>query len=413
MSRRFCCSTTRNLVHIPAAAAGTLLLVARLLDAVIDLSIGSLVDRTQTRWGRTRPYLLFSPLPFAVFVVLTFAVPAGIAPIWQLVWGYVTYNILGILYSFGSIPFSAMMPMISSDPNVRIQLGALRSFNAAITVILATVFTVPLVHYFGGGDDRKGYGIVAGVVGLMAFLMMTNTFLFCRERFKGEPRPPLRFFDQWRSLRVSRAWQVCLAFATLNFVRFGVLIAGTTYFCLAVLHRPWMISVLLPCVSGTLAIGSILAPPLLKRFGIRGTCQAAILAAMPLTAALPFFEAQPIVFIALFVTASVLLSLTMTAIFTMSAECVEYHEWKTGWRDEGMLAAGIAVAIKIGMAIGTSLLAYGLALGHYTPGHVTSGARLAIRMSFYGWPLMVYALQLAVIRYWPVDRPPAERVAVG
>ena len=103
-----------NVVGLPAAAVGTIFLVARLMDAVIDMGVGIAVDRTRSRWGRTRPYFLFTALPYALLFVATFAVPAGWNQTAQLAYAFITFKLLGIVMSFGSIPYSALLIMGSS-----------------------------------------------------------------------------------------------------------------------------------------------------------------------------------------------------------------------------------------------------------------------------------------------------------
>ena len=131
-----------------------------------------------------------------------------------------------------------------------------------------------------------------------------------------------------------------------------------------------MISILLPTLSGTLLVGAFIAPPVLRRFGMRrGNTTALVLAAL-LYLVLPLFEASPWAFITIYVAASLLLSITMTAIFAMASESVDFHHWRFGVRHEGLLAAGVSFAIKVGMAFGAAAVAYALAFGGYSPENV-------------------------------------------
>ena len=109
------------------------------------------------------------------------------------------------------------------------------------------------------------------------------------------------------------------------------------------------------------------------------------------------------IFLAVFVLSSLCVSVTMVGIFTMAADSVDWHEWKCGTRNEGLLSSGISLATKVGMALGTAAIAYTLALSGYQAHAVSDGARAAIRWSYYGWPIAIYALQLVVILFWPMD----------
>jgi GPH family glycoside/pentoside/hexuronide:cation symporter len=392
-----------DVAHLPAAAVGTLFLLARLMDAAIDLGVGLMVDKTRSRWGRTRPYFLFGAAPYCAFIVLTFLAPdfdlAG-----RLVYAYLTFNFLGILFSFGAVPYSALMPMITRNARDRLHLGSMRSVGTSVSVIVATAATMPLVQLFGGGNPKRGFALVSVLFAAFSMVAILNLFANCRERFHDNSPQTARILPSIGRMLCNRAWLVTFIFTVLNFVRFGAVLSVTAYFAINVLNRPWMISVLLPAVSGTLLLGAFIAPPVLTRTGIRAGCAGAIIAALVLYCALPFTEGSPVLFLAVFLTASVLISLTMTSIFTMAADSVDYHERKYRTRNEGLLSSGISLSTKIGMALGASGVAYTLAAAGYEPQAVSALARSAIRWSYYGWPVAVLLLQLLCIAFWPADR---------
>ena len=391
-----------NVALLPVAAVGTLFLTARLFDAGVDLGVGILVDRTRSRWGRTRPYILFTGLPFCLLFVLTFMVPDW-SETGRLVYAFVTFNLLGILFSFGAVPYSALMPMLTAAPDQRLQLSSLRSMGTALSVILATAATMPLVGALGGGDEERGFLLTAILFALVALALIYNLYWNTRERHYDHAPANFSIKTAVRDMLRNRAWLVAFIFCVLNFVRFGAVLSVTAFFAIEVMRQPWMISILLPAVSGTLLLGAFLAPPILRRTGIRYGCLGAIILAIALYLVLPFTEASPGLFIALFLAASVAISVTMTAIFTMAADSVDYNEWKNGHRNEGLLSSGISLATKVGMALGTAAVAYTLAYAGYEAGAVTETARQAIRWSYYGWPIAVLAVQAVVILFWPMD----------
>src|SRR4029453_7668866 len=150
-------------------------------------------------------------------------------------------------------------------------------------------------------------------------------------------------------------------------------------------------------LSGTLLVGAFFAPPILRRFGMRLGNSTALLLAALLYVVLPLFGASPWSFITIYVAASLLLSITMTAIFAMASDSVDFHHWRFGVRHEGLLAAGVSFAIKVGMAVGASAVAYALALGGYSPENVTPQAKHVMAWLYYGIPLGVFALQIVCI----------------
>jgi len=385
---------------LPAAAAGTLLLASRLLDAGFDPVVGLMVDRTRSRWGRTRPYFLFGAIPFAILCVATFwSPPVGEAG--RIVWAAASFVVVGLLFSLINIPYNALMPMMTLARDERLQLSGLRAAGTAASVIVATAATMPLVSYFGGGSQARGFVIVIGIFAGITALSTLNLFFSCREAVaEPDDNEAPAVLPAIALMFRNRTWLVVFAFAFLNFVRFGAVLAVTAFFAINVLRQPWMISILLPAVSGTLLIGAAIAPPYMRRLGIRRANLLALVVALGLYVLLPFVEAAPKLFLAVYVSASIVLSLTMTAIFAMAAEAVDDHERLFGVRQEGLLSAGITLALKVGMALGGAIIAYGLAAAAYDPRAVTEGARGMMRILYYGPAYVTIVLQIVVNAFY-------------
>jgi GPH family glycoside/pentoside/hexuronide:cation symporter len=230
------------------------------------------------------------------------------------------------------------------------------------------------------------------------------TFLNCHERYTVQGEVPGSIRTSIGQMFRNQAWASVSSFAVLNFVRFGAILSLTPFFAIHVLKQPWMISILLPTLSGTLLVGAFFAPAILRRLGMRFANTVALAVAGALYLALPLFESSPWGFITIYIAASLLLSITMTATFAMASESVDFHHWRFGIRNEGLLAAGIAFAIKAGMAVGGAAVAYALAIGGYSPQNVTPQAKEVMSWVYYGIPLIVFALQIICIQFYPVDR---------
>lgn len=392
-----------DVAGLAAAAIGTLFLTSRLLDAAVDLGVGIWVDKTRSRWGRTRPFLLFTGPLFCIAFVLTFMVPPDWSDGARLAYAWVTFYILGVLFSLGSVPISALLPMLSAKPSERLQLSSIRAGLSALSVIVATAATIPLVGWLGGGNEWRGFAILAAIFAALSLALILNAFFACREYVHDETPPGFAVLPAVKLMLGNQAWIVTFLYAVLNFIRFGTMLSVTAYFAIEVLRAPWAIGVLLPAVSGTLVVGSMIAPAIFRRTGMRKGCLGALAIAIALTLMLPFLERQTALFLTVFVLSSLSVSVTMVGIFTMAADSVDWHEWKTGTRNEGLLSSGISLATKVGMALGTAAIAYTLALAGYEAGAVSDSARDAIRWSYYGWPVAVYLVQMVVILFWPMD----------
>lgn len=406
-----------DVVHLPAAAVGTVFLVARMLDAVIDPAVGLAVDKTRSRWGRTRGYFLFTAVPYAVVTAMLFNVPAFKGS-WggqtaQIIYAFATFKALGLLMSLQAIPYTALMPMMTLDTGDRLKLSGMRSIGTSISVVLGTAAVKPLVDLIGSGNAQRGFGAVALLFAAIGLCATFALFRNCRERFEDGTSPRFAILPAVGAMLRNRAWLVCFLFCLFYFVRFGVMMSATPYFASAVLRRPWMMAIMLPAVSGMLLLSSFVAPPFYNRFGIRRGCLLVLSAAAVLFALLPLVEGAVPLFLALYFAACLATSITIVAAFTMIAETVDHHERRTGTRREGLLSSGISLATKVGMALGTAGFAYLLGAVGYAPEAVSDAARGAIRWAYYGSAVVLLSAQVAIVFFWPEREEPAQGTFVG
>ena len=392
-----------NIIGLPAAAIGTVFLVARLMDAVIDMLVGIAVDKTRSRWGRTRPYFLFTAVPYALFTVAIFYMPDWSQNA-QIAYAFLTFKALGILMSMQAIPYTALMPMMTEDTGQRLKLPGMRSVGTSVSVVLGTAATMPLVGLFGGDDARRGFLSVAILFAGIGLLATIALYRNCKERVDDNANTTFAVGGAIGQMLRNRAWWIVFGSCLLYFIRFGLMMSSTTYFAIEVLRQPWIISVMLPAVAGMLLLSSFVAPPILARTGIRKGGAGVLLIAMVLFAILPFCEGNTTAFLIVYFAACLVTSITITAAFTMIAETVDYHEWQFGVRQAGLLSAGISLATKVGMAVGTAGVAYMLAFAEYDPSAVSEGARGAIRWTYYGGSIAMLGAQAVLFLAWPMDR---------
>lgn len=393
-----------DVVQAPVAALGTLFLVARLLDAVFDPVVGLLVDRTRTRWGKARPYLLFGAVPLAVTGVLMFSAPPGLGSTGKLVFAFVTYLVAGLVFSLVSVPYGAMLPMITREPRERLRLGGIRAMGSALGIIVATGTATGLVAALGGDDERRGWTLAALVYGVLSVVLLATTFRYCHERYTVPTLGGRR--EVWRAVRNTlrnRPWVVMFTYLVLNFTRLGLTLTVTVYFALHVLHAPWAIAVLLPLVSGALLVGGALSPAYYRRLGKRRGNLVALAAGGLLWLALPLLTGVIPAFVVVYLLASVAIALSMASSFTLVADTVDYQEWRFGQRDEGLLSAGISLATKVGSALGAALVAYGLYAAGYDADDVSDAAVTAIELLYFAVPVVLIALQALTIAFYRLE----------
>ncbi len=246
---------------ISAAAAGTMFLVTRLWDAVNDPIMGTIADRTKTRWGRFRPYLLWLAVPFGVIGVLLFTTP-DFSPTGKLVWAYITYNLMMMAYTAINIPYSSLLGVITSDPLDRVRLSTFKFLGAFGGNLAVQAFTLPLVAYFGQGDRAIGFRNTMMLYGTVAVALFLVTFFSVRERVQPAPSQKSRVKEDVRDLSRNKPWLILLAIGLFVLayvaIRNGVTIYYLKYYARNEnLYNWYMVSATIATIIGIFVVGWI------------------------------------------------------------------------------------------------------------------------------------------------------------
>lgn len=394
-----------NVFGLAATAIGTLFLVTRILDAVIDPVIGVMIDKTNSKFGKARPFILFLTIPFAIFSVLTFITP-DFTDTGKLIYAYLTYLILGILYSGVNLPYGALMPMMTKNSEEKTQLSSFRIMGMAIGAIAVSALTNPLVKWLGGGNDQLGFPITMGIFTVIAVIMFYLVFRNCKERFSenAEKTKELAVRVSVKNMFHNQPWVMIALNSIAMFLRIGVVFGVLVYFVQYVLQQPEMIPLYLTLANVANFVGGAAAPYILNKLGKRNGSIAALSGAVLLYGVLFFLEnGSPFLYLTIFFIANVGIGINGPANFSMLADTVDYQEWKFGHRTEGMLYSAYSFATKFGIAVGGSLVAYALGFAGYDPKAVTSQAADMIRILFYLGPVILTILQIVFLAFYKLD----------
>lgn len=347
-----------NIFGISAAAAGILLMVARLIDAFTDPIVGMLADRTKTKWGKFRPWIIFGAPLLGISVILLFSTPE-LGATTKLVYAYVIYISYSILSTVVNIPYHAITPVMTDDTNRRNVVVSAKQIGGFVGALIPAVLTIPLVKAFGGGAAawQKTSVIMA--------VLMTITYLVCArgakkrdtfERAQRFKKDHLKLKDQLKLIFKNKPLvMLMIAFGT-DLVAFTSANAMSLYY--------WTFNVgdetRMPIVSLFGLLGAIpfvlLLPALAKRFGKRAILvSGSILTSLVLLAI--FFVPYEYVGLLtlLFILSTIFALIPSTVGWSMLSDCVEYGEWKTGIRGEGTVSSSLTFINKFGMAIGALL----------------------------------------------------------
>src|SRR5574344_2107132 len=167
---------------LDGAIAGSVLLIARFVDAFVDPMVGILSDRTQTRWGKYRPWVLWTALPFCVFYILAFYNPGIEDKTMVALYATVSYILLMSVYSFNNTPYSSLGGVMTSDIKERTSISSIRFVTATIATFVVQGLTLPLVARFGQGDAEKGWSWTIGLFAVIVVVLLLVTFFTTKER---------------------------------------------------------------------------------------------------------------------------------------------------------------------------------------------------------------------------------------
>lgn len=356
-----------DVYRVSPAVVAQLFLLARGVDALFDPLLGLAIDRTNTRWGKHRPYLLWFAMPFALCGVAVFWTPP-LGEAGKLAYIYVTYTAIGLLYSCLSLPLNSMLPTLSSDVNSRNTTNAIREFMGSSATVGVGYATMPLVRALGGGaDERRGFLLCATLLSVMTLAGVAAAFLGTRERVQVEGN--LQRLTTAQSLKATRGnwpWIATMGVNLFFWIGFTGHVQSTVYYARDVAgHADWvgpLMGMMLVVLGGT-ACSAYVANRIGKRAtGMIGAGMAALAtAALPLSPDFGWLMAMNALGYAG-------LGLIGGLLFALMADAVDYGAWKSGFRAQGFLFAASSFGVKLGMSIGGAAGAWALAQAHYVAG---------------------------------------------
>ncbi len=353
-----------------ALAVGTLLMVARVIDAVVDIFIGIAVDNTNTRWGKFRPYMFIGAFLVTLTTLALFLSP-DLSSAGKLVYAYVTYIAWSISYSILDIPYWSLSAAITKDAAERTKVVTVPRTVASAGLWTVNVVALPLVYFFNGWA-----GAVAVLCGLF-FVCMMFTVFGVKERHvvPRHEKQTLKgvlhlFFLENRPLRL-----LIISFFIIEMTA-NIRNAFTLYYFKYNLGAEAFIPLFMGLTVGFQIAGNVAVPFIAKWIGKKSTSIAGVLITSISMVALYFCGNSIILVFILSCIISFGVGLNYVVMSTMLADCVDYGEWKTGNRSEGMVFSANVFRAKLAAAIGSAVGGYALALAGYQPNIVQTNTTL-------------------------------------
>ena len=363
-----------DIFGITAAAAGTMLLFARCTDGFVDFFIGAAADRTHSRWGRFRPYLLWLCVPLAVVFVLAFTTPNFGA--WgKLVWAWTTYNLLMLLYSAINIPYGALSGVMTDDPLERTSVNSYRMVLAQIGGIVANSSFLLLIKKFGGTDQQLGAQRTVLLFSAVAVIFFLISFLSTRERIQPPPAQKTKLGADVKTLLANGHWVMMFIAGIIN-ITFAV-VRGTAGIYYLKSYLKWddgRIATYFLIGGLAMIFGAMLTKFAVKAIGKKY----AFIGSMVLVAltAIPFYWISPHQTGLIFtfqILGMIFAGINATLYWALVADTADYAEWKFKVRTTGIIFSATTSSQKAGMGIGAAFA--GWLLTHF--GYVANAEQSA------------------------------------
>jgi probable glucitol transport protein GutA len=399
---------------ISMSAVATLMLFSRFWDAINDPIIGGLSDKTHTRWGRYRPWLLFAAPLTALVLILTFWAHPDWSQTHKIIYMAVTYCILVLGYTCVNIPYGTLCGAMTQNMTERAQINTSRSVSAMIAIGIINIITIPLIEWLGNGNARQGYLLIAILYGTI--FAVCHIFCFAKTKEVVEvpvaQKIPLRL--QLQAVAKNKPYLLAL----LGQVLFGFILYGRNadllyYFTYvendAVLFTYYSMAIIIPSI-----IGAACFPKVFQLTSNKGWAASVFAFGTGITIIALFFFSpvtSPIPFYLFAALSQFFFSGFNTAIYAIIPDCVEYGEWRTGIRNDGFQYAFISLGNKIGMALGTALLALSLGWAGYEANTTQNEAVVAImRHSFSTIPGILWVVTALALFFYKLDKRSYNRI---
>jgi sugar (glycoside-pentoside-hexuronide) transporter len=386
---------------IPAAAAGSILLLARSIDAIDAPLWGILFDKTHSRWGKSRPWFLWLCLPFALFGVLTFVTPS-VGPTAKIIYAAVTYVACSILYTGINTPVTSILSALTPDTHERITLTSFRMIGSKLGVLIVNLSVLKMVAWLGHGDDRRGFLLVMPIYACGTIALYLLAFRNLQE-VVSEKRHSLSIKESFSALRGNGPWFIIFASSLFFWIAFVARISSAPYFFQYTLHRKDLIGIAnsLDVVS----LGTILFLPLFCRHFSKRTVWSVSLAGSVAAQVVVYFGAaslSPALVLLGWILGFLASGVAMAMPFSILSDSVDYGEWKSGVRAAGLLTAiGAAFCLKAGSGLGGAIPAWILQWSSYMPNVEQSQRSLhGIELSFVWLPALCYALAAIPVLFY-------------
>ncbi|MEW9050104.1 MAG: glycoside-pentoside-hexuronide (GPH):cation symporter [Neobacillus sp.] len=395
-------------VGVAAATVGTIMLVSRVLDAVTDLAMGKVVDSTKSKYGKARPWMLWTAIPTLLAIILLFTVPSDASATTKTIYALITVTFAtAIMYTAIAIPYGSLMAMRTKSSEERGKMGITRSVFGYIIGMIIAIVLIPVTNMLGG--DQSAWIKVAVVLGVFSSISLFLTFLASKEKnnvgVKQDQEENVPFMESIKLLFKNKYWVIML-FAQL-FINMMYVLSGSTgvYYTKYILGNENLVAIMGAVGLIPVFLGFALVGPMIKKFGLTKTARIGLVLGIIATLIRCFMPYN-------FMAALILGGVATFATIPMMAvggvlvnNTVEYGEWKSGKRLVGMVNSASSFGVKIGSGLAAAMIGWILAFGNYdgTLATQSDSAITSILVLTVYMPLALFIVTYLLLRKYDLD----------
>lgn len=433
-----------DIYKIPPGKASLVMLIGGIVGACFNLVMGAIADRTNTRWGKFRPWVLWTAIPFGVISLLAFSTP-NFNEGGKVAYAFITYFLLVIVYSANNLPYSALSGVLTGDMKERNSLSSYRFVAVMVAQFIIQVLLLPLAISLGEGDKAKGFEkvmLVFAITGVICFLI---TFLTTRERIKPpkEQKTPLK--QDLTDLAKNKPWLIMLVLTILVFITLAIKGGMNIFYYKYFLTEQSQISFLnnvgfdsiinglsnifnpkafeefskpgsapyaaasFTSAFSTIAmiLGIFLSKPLADKFGKRNVFGIFLTLSALCLIAINFYSNTSVM--AVFITQTLhgfIYGVTIPLLWAMIADVADYSEWKNNRRATAIIFSAMIFGLKVGLSLGGALSTWLLSIfGYVADAPVqTHSATTGIKLLISIIPGLIFIAGAALLFWYGIDK---------
>ncbi|MGB2079024.1 MAG: glycoside-pentoside-hexuronide (GPH):cation symporter [Vibrio sp.] len=394
------------------AHMGTMFLLVRFIDAVTDPIMGGIVDRTKSKHGKYRPYMLWVAVPFGIACLMVFYTP-DIGETGKVIYAYISYITLTIMYTAINVPYCAMANTLTNDSDERTSLQSYRFALSTVGGLIVAMVALPLVDVIGQGDKQLGYLGAMSIMGLGAIGLFIICFKNVKERVSVEPDQKSSVKENIQLFKSNKPWVVIFI---LNIVLLAAVVlkgGSTLYYVNTVMEREDLATFVISIGMVAAIIGALISPILLKGYDKVKAYQTLTVISGLLSCSIFFISPQnPFLVIAVMVVLGVIQMMTTPILWSMMSDVVDYEKTKSSRNVSGIVFASVLFAIKLGIAIGGAMIGWLLAFTGYD-GQAAAQPEAALTMInllFSFIPGVMFIALAGIMHFYPLHKPELEKI---